>query len=88
MAVLDLEGRELQDFSLFDIDIDMGENHLIHLRQAKTELPNDAKCLALNAHEMQDGGKLLGFVLSRSKKIKMQRQIECTWVRVREQINV
>ena len=46
MAVLDLEGRELQDFSLFDIDIDMGEN------QAKTELPNDAKCLALNAHEM------------------------------------
>jgi len=46
----------------------MGENHLIHLRQAKTELPNDAKCLALNAHEMQDGGKLLGFVLSRSKK--------------------
>ena len=68
MAVLDLEGRELQDLSLFDIDIDMGENHLIHLRQAKTELPNDAKCFALNAHEMQDGGKLLGFVSSRSQK--------------------
>ena len=68
MAVLDLEGRELQDFSLFDIYIDMGENHLIHLRQAKTELPNDAKCLALNAHEMQDGGNFFGFVLSRSQK--------------------
>ena len=35
MSVLDLEARELQDFSLFDIDIDMGRKSLDSLEASK-----------------------------------------------------